>query len=111
MAAIDDFRLTVQAKIEQQRNYFASGDTRKIELRIEKLKCLASSIEKYEDDILQALQKDLNKSTQEGYLTEVSVVLSEIKYHIACLKKWAKPKKVSTPFYLFPSKSYEYCLI
>ena len=108
MATIDNFKQTVQTKIEQQRIYFASGKTHKVEARIEKLKLLASSIEKYEDEILAALQKDLNKSPQEGYMTEVSVVLSEIKYHIAHLKKWSKPKKVSTPFYLFPSKSYKY---
>ena len=108
MAEIDDFKQAIQLSIQQQRNYFASDKTRDIDSRIQTLKLLASSIKKHEEEILQALQKDLNKSPQEGYMTEVSMILAEIRYHIRHLKKWAKPHKVSTPIYLLPSKSYKY---
>ena len=108
MAEIDDFKQAIQLSIQQQRNYFASSKTRNVDSRIQTLKLLASSIKKHEEEILQALQKDLNKSPQEGYMTEVSMILAEIRYHIRHLKKWAKPHKVSTPIYLLPSKSYKY---
>jgi aldehyde dehydrogenase (NAD+) len=51
------------------------------------------------------LWKDLHKSPEESYLTEISIVTGEIDNHIKHLKKWAKPKRVSTPLYILPSSS------
>tara|TARA_R110002050_G_scaffold225086_2_gene360954 strand:- start:233 stop:1441 length:1209 start_codon:yes stop_codon:yes gene_type:complete len=47
----------------------------------------------------------LHKSPEESYLTEISIVTGEIDNHIKHLKKWAKPKRVSTPLHLLPSSS------
>ena len=55
--------------------------------------------------ITEALWHDLHKSYEEAYLTEISLVIQEINYHIKKLKNWAKPKRVSTPIYLWPSQS------
>lgn len=64
-----------------------------------------SVVEKYQKEIEQALWTDLHKSPEEAYLTEISIVLSEIKYHIKHLKSWSKTKSVSTPLFLQPSSS------
>jgi aldehyde dehydrogenase (NAD+) len=64
---------------------------------------LKTAILKYQDKIERALWDDLNKSPEEAEVTEISIVLSEIKLHIKYLKKWASPKRVATPLQFFPS--------
>lgn len=100
---------TTKNKIESifnsQSAYFDSHNTREVSFRIAQLKKLKSAVLKYEDKIYEALARDLHKSKEEAFLTEVSIVLQEIDYHLKNLKKWVKPKRVSTPLQLKPSKS------
>ncbi|WP_305982938.1 aldehyde dehydrogenase [Roseivirga thermotolerans] len=97
---------TISRIVEQQRVYFASGHTRSVESRLAKLRLLRTTILKHEPDILAALHKDLSKSSQEGLITEIGLVIKEIDYHIKHLRKWSKARRVSTPIYLLPSSSY-----
>jgi aldehyde dehydrogenase (NAD+) len=90
---------------EAQKAYFGTHETKSISFRIQQLKKLKKSIKENEDRISEALWKDLHKSPEEAYLTEISIVLSEIEYHIMNLKYWSKPKRVSTPIHLRPSRS------
>jgi aldehyde dehydrogenase (NAD+) len=91
--------------LNKQRTFFKSHTTKDVSFRKEKLKKLLSVVESYESEIADALKKDLNKSFQEAYLTEISLVKSEIKFHLKNLKKWTKVQRVSTPIYLLPSRS------
>ena len=94
--------------MEKQRKFYSTGETLPISFRKEKLRALLASIEKHEAEILAALYEDLNKSSFEGYITEVSIVKDEIKFTLKHLSRWAKPKRVKTPITLFPGKSYRY---
>lgn len=58
-----------------------------------------------ESDIMDALKKDLNKSSFETYMTEIGMVLDEIKYTRKHLSGWVRPKRVKTPFTQFLSSS------
>ncbi len=89
-----------------QKSFFKSGKTLDIHYRKHSLKKLLSAVEKNEELLTKALWNDLHKSFQEAYLTEISIIKSEIKSHIKDLSKWAARKKVPTPLHLFPSKSY-----
>ena len=91
--------------VSQQREYFLTNETKSIDFRLKQLKRLKSAVEKYSDDIYDALWKDLHKCREEAFLTEINIVLTEINDHIKNIKKWSKPKKVKTPLYLMPSKS------
>ncbi len=91
--------------IKNQRNFFASNKTKSIPFRLEQLRNLKKAVLKYQTIIEDALWKDLHKSPEEAYLTEISIVTGELNNHIKHLKKWARPKKVHTPFYLLPSSS------
>lgn len=91
--------------LNKQRTFFKSHTTKDVSFRKEKLKKLLRVVEAYESEIADALKKDLNKSFQEAYLTEISLVKSEIKFHLKNLKKWTKVQRVSTPIYLLPSRS------
>lgn len=95
----------IQDKIKLQRDFFRAGKTKDPDFRILKLKKLRTSINKYEEEITEALWKDLHKSREEAYLTEISIVTQEIDLHIKKLKSWAKPTKVSVPIHLRPSRA------
>ena len=92
--------------VQKQREYFLSNETKSIDFRLKQLKKLKQSVVNHIDDIYEALWNDLHKCKEEAFLTEISIVLNEINDHIKHLKRWAKPKKVKTPLYLMPSKSY-----
>ena len=89
-----------------KRHFFESGKTRNYDFRLEQLKKLKSNIQKYEDDIIEALRLDLGKPVFEAYTAEVGIVYEELNIAIKSLRSWTKKKKVSTPIFLFPSKSY-----
>lgn len=91
-----------------KRKFFDNGNTRNYEFRIQQLKKLKKSIQKYEDDIIKGLTLDLNKPIFESYTAEIGIVHQEIDFAIKNLKKWMKPKRVSTPIYLQPATSYIY---
>jgi aldehyde dehydrogenase (NAD+) len=88
------------------RRYFESGETKSFSFRKEQLIKLKAVIKKYETAIYEALNKDLNKSPEESYVTEVGLVLAEINFILQNLKKWMKKEKVSTNLLNLPSSSY-----
>lgn len=89
-----------------QREFFRSGATLDIAFRKAMLKKLLIAMEKWENRISEALWKDLHKSYEEAYLTEISIVKGEIKNHLKHISKWARRQKVCSPLKLFPSRSY-----
>ncbi|MDF2483842.1 MAG: NAD-dependent aldehyde dehydrogenase [Herbinix sp.] len=91
--------------LEIQRYYYTAGKTKNIIKRMEFLKNLEQSIRNHENDIMEALRKDLNKAPFEAYATEIGMVLEEIKFVTKKLKGWAKPRQVKTPITNFPSVS------
>lgn len=101
-------RIIVEIKelINKQRKFYSSNISKDLKFRIQNLKLLKSIIIKYEKEIQEALRLDLGKSETEAYMTEIGMVLDEIKYNIKHLAKWAKKKYVSTPLSQFPARSY-----
>ncbi len=91
--------------LEQQKQFFNVGNTRRIKVRLEYLDKLEQSIKEHEVDILDALQRDLNKAPFEAYATEIGIVLEEIRFVRKHLREWARPKAVRTPITNFPATS------
>ncbi len=91
----------------EHKNFFETQITKNIDFRIMQLKKLKAAINRYETDILEALQKDLGKKEMESFTTEIMFTFMSITEAVKKLKQWAKPQKVSTPFYLISSKSYK----
>ncbi len=92
-------------QLTNQRLFFSSNQTKSVGFRLEQLRKLKKVILHNQKKIEDALWTDLHKSPEEAYLTEISIVMQEIDYHIKHVKKWAKPKNVSTPLVLLPSSS------
>lgn len=93
--------------IENQRNYLPNSAFKDLNNRIETLKLLKKNIVLIEQQIAEALKKDLNKSMEESYMSEIGLVLSELSYMIRHCKRFSKPKKVWTPLAQFHSSSYK----
>ena len=83
----------IRGIIKAQREFYNTGVSRDVDFRVKSLKRLRSAIMAYEGRLYEALWDDLHKSAFEGYLTEVSLVLQEIRYHIRHLKRWAAPRR------------------
>lgn len=96
----------IQALIEKQRLYYLSGETLDVQYRINALKTLKTAILKYEQEIEEALKKDLGKSYFESYMCEVGLSLSEISYMIKHTHSFSKEKRVRTPLAQYVSRSY-----
>ena len=91
--------------LTKQNRFFKSHQTKDVAFRKKNLQKLLDVIELYSDEITLCLKKDLNKSPEEAFLSEINLVKTEVKFHLRHLKKWTRIKKVSTPLYLLPSRS------
>lgn len=91
--------------LKKQKEYYASHKTRNLKTRLSYLNKLEEVIKKHEKDILEALKRDLNKSSFEGYATEIGTVLEELRYMRRHLPLWVLPKRVRTSIANFPSTS------
>ena len=96
----------IAALVATQRDFFATEETRNYRFRIQQLKKLQAALKSYEQPLCEALWKDLHKSQEEAIMTELSIVDSEIRNHLAHLKSWMKRKRYATPLKMFPSSSY-----
>lgn len=92
--------------VKRQREYFAAGATLDINTRILMLKRLQQAIRQQEEQLCNAMKKDLGKSASEAYMCEVGLTLSELSCQIKHLKKWAKPKRCRTELANFHAKSF-----
>ncbi|WP_050182000.1 aldehyde dehydrogenase [Domibacillus robiginosus] len=98
--------MNVADMMQVQKDFFDSGITQQIDWRIERLEELKKAIKKYEEEIMEALHRDLRKSTFEAYTTEIGFLYESIRYMTSHLKEWAATEKVATPFYQQPAQSY-----
>jgi len=96
---------TVKEKVDKQRSFFLNQNTKDIKFRKRQLIILKEAIAHNEQEILLALKKDLNKSTFEGYATEIGMVYEEIGFMLHNINRLAKSKRVRTPITLFPAVS------
>lgn len=90
----------------RQKEYFQAGRTLPLKARLRALSALEGSVREMEYEILQALRDDLGKSSTEGYMSEVGMVLEEIAYMKKHVKRFVKDRTVRTPLVQFPAKSY-----
>ena len=85
--------------------WFESGISRSYEHRIDALDKLEKSIRRHEDELMEALYRDLGKSREEAYATELGIVYGELGYTRRHLRRWMKGKVVRTALLHFPSRS------
>ncbi len=90
--------------VVNQRRFFQTGKTRDSEFRFKQLRKLKEVLVSGETQIYDALRKDLGKPPMESYNGELGILIVEINHTLKNLHSWMRPRRVSTPLALLPSK-------
>ncbi len=93
----------INAEFQSKREFFDNGNTRSYNFRKKQLEKLRQSVEEHLTEISKALHDDLGKSEMESYMTETSVIYSEIDHALKHLKSWMEPERQPVPLSLEPS--------
>ncbi|MCD8014352.1 MAG: aldehyde dehydrogenase [Lachnospiraceae bacterium] len=96
----------IRGIVEKQRKYFSSGATLHVEHRLSAIGRLKACIQKHEQEISDAIKKDLGKSAFESYMCETGLAMSEISYMQTHTRNFAREKTVWTPLAQFASRSF-----
>ena len=76
-------------------------------LRCDRLRRMRALLDEHGDALARAVQADFGvRSLQLTAIADLFVLRTMLSHTIKHLKKWMKPTKVSTPFYLLPSHAY-----
>ncbi|MBS4042622.1 MAG: aldehyde dehydrogenase [Chitinophagaceae bacterium] len=94
--------------IKKLKAFFNTSNTSSIVFRKNQLLKLKTAVIKHEQELYEALYKDLKKNKEEVWVTEIGFFLTELNHTINNLKTWMKPKKVRTNLLNLPSSSYIY---
>lgn len=94
--------------VSKQRAFFRTGKTKGHDFRLDALQKLRTAIKTNEQQLMNTLRADLNKSEFDAYTAEIGFVLEELRFTISHLRSWMKPKKVKTPITHIGSASYIY---
>jgi aldehyde dehydrogenase (NAD+) len=101
---VSDFTINTSKLLQQQRNFFATGQTRSIEFRLAQLRILQAAVIAHQDQIIAAVQKDLGRAPYEAYF-ELNM-LEELKFALKHLRKWVKPQRVAAAVTVFPATAW-----
>jgi aldehyde dehydrogenase (NAD+) len=102
---VEQTQQQIRGALSRQRQYFSEGNTLDFAIRERYLSDLERALMAHKGVILNVLQTDLNKPAVEAFLAEYYFLLQEIRLVKKSLKKWLKPKKVSSPIYFQPCRS------
>lgn len=91
--------------VNQQKAFFNEHITREIPFRLCALDRLAEGIVTREKQLNEALHADMGKSPFESYVTEIGILLHEIRIAKNNLQSWARDRRRPTPLFLFGTKS------
>ena len=92
--------------VAQQRQFFNSHTTKDISFRIKQLTSLENVLNDNIPLLDRAIYDDFKKSSFENYMTEIGIVLYDIKQAKKKLTRWSSKQRVKTNFGNFPAKSY-----
>ena len=96
----------IEELVRKQRVFFATGTTRDIDWRRHQLKQFQEGLKKWEKPLCDALWKDLHKSYEEAYMTEIGLVYGEIREAARKVGRWASKRWKPTTLAVLPSSSY-----
>lgn len=90
--------------VENQREYFKSGQTLEVNFRREQLLKLKTSIGLYEKELYDSFMQDLNKCEADVLLTELILIKRELNLMLKKLNSYTKTKKVGVSIMNWGSK-------
>jgi aldehyde dehydrogenase (NAD+) len=89
---------------QQEKHQYAIADTT-VRQRVEKLERLGACVLKYRQEIYDALWADFRKPPAEVDVSEIGVVMGEIRHTVKHLASWMQPKPVQMILPLLGTRS------
>jgi acyl-CoA reductase-like NAD-dependent aldehyde dehydrogenase len=102
-----DLDTQIQTQLQQQREFFATGQTKDVNFRLAQLQTLKQQVLAHQEEILEAVYADLHKPPFEACAVEIGVV-KEINYALKHLRSWVRPRRAATSLEMFPSRARVY---
>ena len=94
----------LQLTLDLQRNAFLAEPMPTLAVRRERLQRLLDMTRKYADELAAAVSKDFgHRSRHETMLADIFVVESGAKHAISHLRRWTKPRRISTQMQYLPA--------
>ncbi|WP_434311493.1 aldehyde dehydrogenase [Hominifimenecus sp. rT4P-3] len=93
----------IQEILNQQRRFFQEGKTLPFKARREALTRLEAAVRRHQNEICDALKQDLHKSDIEAFMTEIGLVLGEIRKLRTHLERYGKTCVAPGSLPQFPS--------
>jgi len=91
--------------VQRVRERFDTGVTRPLSWRLAQLDRMVALLTENAGEIERALHADLHKSPTESHLTEIGVLLEEIRHTRKHLRGWLAPQRVSVPWQYQPARA------
>jgi aldehyde dehydrogenase (NAD+) len=88
---------SITAVTARLRATYAAGRTRPLTARKDQLRALDRLLVDGEDELLDALHRDLGKPAIEAHLMDLAFVRAEIAETLGHLEDWLRPQKVKVP--------------
>ncbi|WP_018621382.1 aldehyde dehydrogenase family protein [Spirosoma luteum] len=96
----------IQTTFDLQRRHAPHMALTTANQRIERIRRIQGWVSSHEADIQRVMFDDFRKPSAEVMLGELMALYAEIKYTVAHLKRWMKPRSLPTPLALTGTKSY-----
>lgn len=94
---------SIKKIVEDQREYFYSGETLDIDFRIKQIKILKKAVIDHQEELENALYEDLGRASLEAYFCDIGSLILEINEILHHIRKWARPETHYSGLHCFPS--------
>lgn len=98
--------LTMISNLNALKQYFNTGATQPYAFRLLQLQRLKKAVLESEKVLYEALHKDLKKTEEEAWATEIGFFMNELNYTMKNLTSWMQPESVATNLLNLPSSCY-----
>ena len=98
--------MNIPSLLSQQKAYFNSNTTKSVKFRVAQLKRLKRVIQAHESHLFEAIDQDFSKSEFEAYISELSLVYSQINTFIRNIGEWSEHQRVRTGLANVGGRSY-----
>ena len=92
----------VEQVIARHRACFLSGKTQPAEWREQQLAAVQAMVTERAGEFYDALWKDLRRNRVDAAVADLNAIADEAAYARRHVRRWMKPQREGTPFFLWP---------
>jgi acyl-CoA reductase-like NAD-dependent aldehyde dehydrogenase len=97
--------IEIGQRLARHRAYFQSGKTRPVEWREKQLAAIKAMVTERADVFYDALWKDLRRNKVDAAVADLNAIADEADYARRRVRRWMKPLRERTPFFLLPGRT------